>query len=500
MQIQFENQYINAYQNLCSQTKRTQLGMEAVVPDVNDDIGRIISVQSSVLLKSKEAYSKRICISGEVHAVLLYITEGDEKVSGVRLSKPFDLEYENEEFSPDTLAQIDLTILNNEARILNPRKVAVTTELAGELNAYRQDKALVKTALAKDPPDGLHVKEDSAKAFFADLVTEKTFAVTEQFAFDSNQATPQQLLSQWVNLTCTETQQVGSRLILKGIADIQVWYLTDGNVYPMKARFREPFSQILDASDTVYEYSRTLLTLTSSYYDLVDTISGDKALEMELHVLAQTTGYRAEIVEYISDVYSNRAPVDYEACDRTLINDMHAFSKYINSSEMLPFVDDCAEIYTVFSQITQVSCISGALSATVPLEILYATKTGALATVRRVLLLSKELTKPADRILQVEIKDLDIRQNEENVEVRISIELLLENNTEKQISMITSVDLELEDAFDVAAYPTFTLVRTDEESLWELAKQYHSSIMAIEEMNETAGQQQGRILLIPKQI
>ena len=42
MQIQFENQYINTYQNLYSQTKRTQLVMEAVVPDVNDDIGRII--------------------------------------------------------------------------------------------------------------------------------------------------------------------------------------------------------------------------------------------------------------------------------------------------------------------------------------------------------------------------------------------------------------------------------------------------------------------------
>ncbi len=500
MQIQFENQYINTYQNLYSQTKRTQLVMEAVVPDVNDDIGRIISVQSSVLLKSKEAYSKRICISGEVHAVLLYITEGDEKVSGVKLSKPFDLEYENEEFSPDTLGQIELTLLNNEARILNPRKVAVTTELAGELTAYRQAKALVKTSLTKDSPDGLHVKEDSVKAFFADLVQEKTFAVTEQFAFDSSQPTPQQLLSQRVNLMCTETQQVGSRLIVKGIADIQVWYLADGIAYPLKARFKEPFSQILDAGDTAYEYSRTGFTLTSSYFDLVDTISGDKALEMELHVLAQTTGYRAENVEYISDVYSNRAPVKFEACDRNLSRDMHSFSEYINSSEMLPFVDDCAEIYTVFSQIKQVFCTSGALSVSVPLEILYATKTGTLASVRRVLQLSKELTKPADRILQIEINDLTIRQNEGNVEARLSIELFLENITEKQISMITSVDLDLEEAFDMEAFPTFSLVRTEEESLWELAKEYHSSIMAIEEMNEMAEQSKGRILLIPKQI
>ena len=500
MQIQFENQYIKSFQQFSVQTSRVQIGMEAVVPDVNDDIGQIVSVQSSVFLKSKEAFSKRICISGEVQSVLIYITEEDNQISSVKLSKTFDLEYEENAFDPDTRSQIRLKILNTEARIINPRKVSVFVELEGELKAFRTDSILVKTSLDDDPPEGLHIKRDGTKAFFNALVTEKPFALSEQFSFDSNQPEPIRLLSQRVFINCAEPQKVGCRLILRGNIEVQVWYLTDNYVYPLEARFNEPFSQILDVNDAAFEFGRTSFEVTSSYFDLIDTISGGKAMEMELHILAQFTGYCAETIEYISDSYSNKTPAELIFEERALIGNMRAFSEVINSTETVPFVDDCAELCTVFTQTPQTKYMDDTLCITIPLEILYITRAGTLANIKRSLTLSKSINKPTDQFLQAVIRDLDLRQNENEAEARISIELFWENSEEINFRMISSLILDTETTYDIDSYPSLTLVRVDEESLWDLAKQYHSSIKGIKEMNENAGSPQGKILLIPKQI
>ena len=43
-----------------------------------------------------------------------------------------------------------------------------------------------------------------------------------------------------------------------------------------------------------------------------------------------------------------------------------------------------------------------------------------------------------------------------------------------------------------------TLVRVGKESLWELAKTYHSSIEGIRAMNELEEDISGKLLLIPK--
>ena len=71
MEISFENKIISAYKEICRQTKRIQICAESVVPDTDEDIGRVATVQSSVLLKSKDLTGRGVLISGEAQAALL---------------------------------------------------------------------------------------------------------------------------------------------------------------------------------------------------------------------------------------------------------------------------------------------------------------------------------------------------------------------------------------------------------------------------------------------
>jgi len=53
---------------------------------------------------------------------------------------------------------------------------------------------------------------------------------------------------------------------------------------------------------------------------------------------------------------------------------------------------------------------------------------------------------------------------------------------------------------DLNDFPTVSLVRGAEESLWDLAKQYHSSIECINLINDTEDGINGKMLLIPKEV
>ena len=161
MEIGFENRVVSTYREISRQTKRIQETAESVVPDTNDDIGKIASVQTAVLMKSKDVTSRGVLVTGELTAALIYITESEKSVSYVRLSKSFTLEYDIGEADADALAQVALTIQNSEARVLNPRKVSVTFELVGEMSCYRQENIVVDTRLPESAPEGLHARFES---------------------------------------------------------------------------------------------------------------------------------------------------------------------------------------------------------------------------------------------------------------------------------------------------------------------------------------------------
>ena len=65
--------------------------------------------------------------------------------------------------------------------------------------------------------------------------------------------------------------------------------------------------------------------------------------------------------------------------------------------------------------------------------------------------------------------------------------------------LVNSVAADEENKFDFESFPSITLVKAENESIWELAKEYHSCAERITSMNDTENIQ-GKLLLIPKAI
>ena len=80
MELPFEEKCCDVWRERLCKTERLRVDLEGVVPDVNEDVGRIACVRCNVLLKSKEITESGLRVGGELESLLLCITENADAV------------------------------------------------------------------------------------------------------------------------------------------------------------------------------------------------------------------------------------------------------------------------------------------------------------------------------------------------------------------------------------------------------------------------------------
>lgn len=500
MKINLENKTKKCYCEIIRQCRRIQETAECVVPDVNDDIGKIASIQTSVYLKSKDFTGRGVMVTGEALAAVLYITEGEKAVSYIKLTKPFTLEFDCTELDADTVAQVKLDVVNTEARVLNPRKISLTFEIAGELSCYREENVVVKTELAPGEHRGIHAHSRETELVCISAAAEKTFTLSEQFTFPVGKPGPAQLVIPKVAFAVNDCQLIGTKLIVKGSVEISACYLSEEVNYPLKTDFSTPFSQIIDIGTEDMDSCAAMIELSSVYYDIVNTINGEKALDIEIHAVMQAVTRKSGKFVYISDVYSNLMPAQCEMQQHSINAAASCQQIKLISDERVSVVDDCVDVLSVYSGISQLSIQPDKISAAVVLDIIYRTKSGGLSSVRRLLSLSADCGKAPDRLINAYLADVYLRPDGAFIDSHIVIELCYLHAQSRELSCVAALTLDEEAPYDFSAFPTVTLVRAEKENIWELAKAYHSSVEQIMAVNQFAEDGERKMLLIPKSI
>lgn len=304
---------------------------------------------------------------------------------------------------------------------------------------------------------------------------EKSLALTESFAFPAVKPAPVSLVSRELSFRLPEQNRVGSRLIVKGEMELFLLYMAEGENYPRRQVFTAPFSQILDLGSDRAACPTIGCSATAAYLNLGENIGGEKTMEAEVHALLQAVSREEETQRCYRDAYSNRMPL--QCVYRTQpVPFCSAMERSVASTEeLLPVSEDCADILSVWPALSREGEEWRA-----DLEILFRTKNGELAAVRRSVPLRGDAMIPGTRLLSAKL-------------IRCS----LQPEGEGEVQAVESVLLEEDSPFDRASFPAVTLVRVRGESLWELARDYRSTVDAIEKMNE-GELTPGCMLLIPR--
>lgn len=498
MEIVFDNKKVTSFCEVCHQTRRIQESVESVVPDTLDDIGRIVSVRTELLLKSKDVRPGGVTVTGAAEATIVYITENEGKISFLNVTKDYTLEYDTADGDGELVAQINLSLTNSEARVLNPRKVSLVLEICGDMSCYREESTGVECSLPENCPVPLHALYEPGEIMLNSAVCEKTFVLNEQFPLPADRGEPESIVSRHAELCVGDVQMIGSKMILKGSAEIELYYMAAGKDHPLMARFSSPFSQIIDTGRENMESCTAFMTQTSVYCELIDTINGEKALELELHGVTQAVSRCRCAVNNISDAYSNLVKTECrtEAKQYGVVTESRTIR--LEADERFGISEDCDDILCVFSSVLQTAVQPGGMTATVGFDVLYRNKNGELASVHRLTELQGD-HPGTGRILTSRLAEVKIRPDGDAMDVRAGVEIGYIVAGSVEMSAVSAVIVDEESPLDPGEHPAVTLVRVENESLWELAKKYHSSVEKISSLNDTA-ELRGKLLLIPRTV
>lgn len=394
-----------------------------------------------------------------------------------------------------TIAHIRIRSL--EARLVNSRKVSVRAELESEIACYRSGE--LSLTVGMEGEEAVQLRREEAEVMPVSDVREKTFAVTDEYAFPSGCGPQARILSRRAEIVTEDVQFVGGKVVFRGRvrSELLLGGSDDGKTFV--GRYETEFSQIMEmdapSGDALPELS---LFFTGVYFDLPEYGDGNERIQAEMHMAAQCVCREKRVLTYVSDIYSNRTELvpQLQAVEYTA--DVRAVSMRQTVADRIEGTPCEGELLRATATVGAVTAEGGAVRATVNVRLLWVVPDGGVMSVRGRLHAEFTLSELSDgdtlRDVSVTVADVYCVPGTGDVRVSLRLDALAEKKCE--LSCVGAVTEDL-DAWNARGkMPSAVLTRVPSGAdLWQLARRYRSTVEDILTVNE--GRTEG-LLLIPK--
>ncbi len=475
---------------------------EAVVSDVLPDIREILDVTGYTVVRSKDVYAGGVSLTGQITATVLYAPDGELGVKCSRMSIPYQAEVENSAIPDNAIAVAEIQLLQLSAEVRNPRKIAVKAELLVRCTCYVQES--VELPVPGGEGQGLHFLAGAAELTPVELLREKSFVVSDEYILPGSKSEGTELLRQELRPRVDSVKCSGGRLLVKGVVEAELLFLSRGEAQPVAALYRTPFTQVLDLEEELEDaMGQAQLLLTGAFFEQTTGAQGESAVLAEFHLAAQILCTGTRTVPYIADAYSNQWPVELEEEKRADFRCREAFSITAVYRETLDTLGEARQVTAVSVTTGRCGISEGKLYAGLGLCVLYGDSQGLMRSARQRTRLEEPLQQEEEglRLLDVRVTEVSAVPAQGGIELRAALEFVLQRAEPVEWTYIRDIQCSEDAPLDDTQWPSVLLKTvTPKQSLWRLAKSCHSTVEAIRSANgleEDVQDVQG-LIMIPK--
>lgn len=508
MELDLKKECLDVYETGGTLTLTQEETTETIVPDYCPDIARIIETEGKVCIHGREIRDGKAEVSGTVRVTVLYTPDGESGIRMLEFAVPFAIE--SDQRMPGCVhlaAEVEPELL--ETRMLNPRKVFTHCRLRAQLTGYQRKKLCVCTDVEAETSLCVEKRQERQRAVLLTHIAEKDFTFSEELHLSPGRDGAAELLSKQVRSTVTEIKTVGSKLIFKGLFHVSVLYRTAmGTCGCVSGEL--PFSQIMEVDGTAEGATAALqLQLTGAEFRTDSDDPEGRQIEVTLYLHATAMLHEEREITLLNDLYSTAYEVNYEASPLNLHDFFETMSRRQTVREVL-------EIGTAAESVLSVSVSCGAVSVSrerdsaqlrtgAAVRVLYLDEGGVPLMAERCVDVSCQVELPEGCQIAARAdcwEEVQGSLGDRGIEVRFPVDFSVEAvNPVKRIS-ITSASLDPTAVTDLSGAPSLVLRRLGkQESAWDLAKQYHTTISAILAANQLEQEQdlpRDHLLLIPR--
>ena len=509
MNLDLKSEKINYLKPVFKRRITREETAEVIVPDALPDILRIIETDGIPLMRSKDSDSGRASVAGIIEGSVLYVPESGNSICHIDINIPFSAVADDANILPDCLMSAKVTLISAESKTVNPRKILVKVEIVCEMSCFvRQEMYSFSSA----DSDDVFQKIADISLHLASAVNEKTFIFTDSLKIPSDIQQIGDVLSTSVVLYCEDIKPVGNKAVIKGYANTNMLISFGEDNQLKECTFQSPFSQVIDTdcySDP--ENFELQLMLTGAYIsrDYMND-GGNDAFSLEVHAVAQCISYSEYNISYVIDAYSVKHSLEITKgkAELTGTSNIVHVSSVVKGNIQLPCT--WAKIEYVSAYPGSVAVFSSpegtVLNSAITVSIIYSDQDGNISSAQKRFETQQEYTSDSNAsqlyACQELAGDIFSSVSENNVEIRIPIDISITDTESVLFEYISSIDYDEKQSFDSSSIPSVVVVRVGSTfDIWELAKKYASSeelILKVNNIDSASAINANDIILIPK--
>lgn len=484
---------------------------ETIIPDYLPDIVRIVEAHGCLFLRGREITDGRVNVTGQIRVTLLYTAEEVQGLCSFEYTLPLDYTMDGRAGEGAADSCLEGHICAPDVHMLNPRKVFTRVGVELTLTPYAPCTLTVCSGVAGQEDYGIETLCEKREIPMIRAIREKDFTFSDEIMVSGTKEPIRELLRTKYALRLSDCKAVGSKLILKGLVLFETLYLdAEGNI--TQAGSELPFSQILDglAEDVGDISARASLRLTGAEVRIGSESEPDNgrmiSLKLTLNAFAVLSEQRS--ICCVADLYSTSCALSAKLENIEVSGEPAFFTREQIVREKL---ETGAEVKSILSTDICFSSagISGSgenaeLHAAAALRVLYLDENDApLLSERRVEVLMKTDLPAAGRISVQRVCALDVSTavGTDGVELRFPVQFTLSAAQAPCYPCLVALQADPDGETDPNAPSLVLRAMKQGERLWDIAKQYRTTVDAIltaNELNEEAAAAVGKLLLIPR--
>ncbi len=492
LQIKKQNLPISeiVFDNQCEQPVECDI----LLPDYCPDVQRILSCELRCLIGECSAQQQRISINGELRLNILYVSDSGQ-LRGMEQKVPFTRHLESKVLLQDPMIEVLCKQDYLNCRAVSSRRLEVRGAVSLKVRAINCGKVEL---LEDAEGEGIQLKKTAMNLNSCVSAGESDFLIREELEL-GNRLPIAQILSSRVQAQLSDYKLISDKIVSKGELQLQLLYLplsSDEQEGPQTLEYSLPISQIISAA-AVKEDSDICLSYEVSGWDLQPKADLDgemKVLALEVKVRAVASIHQSQSFQLVQDAYSTGAvlkldekqlsPLNFEGCIQRTQHIRESFS-YAGTVQTL--LDSWVKVRDIQYRQNE---DNSQLTAAVSLQALVLDGEGSYQLLEEKCQVEYNIPlSPGERSLLFQLQILPcsveaVLNNNGHLELRGQLILSGSLYGIGQLKALTNLSIDESTPPPQKEDCALCIYYADkQESIWDIGKQYNSSVTAIMEEN-----------------
>ncbi len=490
------------------------------IPDQMPDAGMLIQEKGTIEIAEVKVEAGRVRVKGNLQFWALYMGDSlDNSLHSIQGQIPFEEMMNVEDAKDGDSLQLKWMLEDVSAFLINSRKLSIKTVLTLELAV--EELFDEEVPVSAEGSEDVQIKTCHISAAGLAVQKKDTCRIKDEIILPANKPNIRQLLWQDISVQGAELRLSEGEVLIKG--ELVVFILYEGEEESGKAYWMEqalPFNSHVDVGGCQEGMLENIemslahgdLEVKPDYDGELRVLNIDAVLELNIQI------YEEEHLGMVCDLYSPSkelelitTPAVYEnllACNASKCRVTEHMKTESADAQILQICHSRGEVKVDDIQVTAEGLL---VEGVVAVQVLYVTSDDSHpflcmkgAVPFEHLIEVSGIGNNSVYYLQTTLDQLSVNMvNSEELEVKAGIlihALVLDRVTVQHISDVREHPLNLE---AVKALPGFLIyVVQPSDTLWDIAKAYHTTGEQICSMNEMASQEvlPGQKLLLVKQM